>query len=80
MGETLVFVEVRTRTVREEMTALPELCVTEEEQELLARTAKMFLLEHRVRECPCRVDVLAIDDEVGRAPVVRLQEAFSQQM
>ena len=80
-GETLAFVEVRTRTVREEMTALPELSVTEEKQKLVARTAKMFLLEHRVKECPCRFDVLAIDNEIGRAPVVRLhKDAFSPQM
>ena len=80
-GETLAFVEVRTRTVREEMTALPELSVTEEKQKLVARTAKMFLLERRVKECPCRFDVLAIDNEIGRAPVVRLhKDAFSPQM
>jgi putative endonuclease len=80
-GRTLAFVEVRTRTVREEMTALPELSVTEEKQKLVARTAKMFLLERRVKECPCRFDVLAIDNEIGRAPVVRLhKDAFSPQM
>ena len=80
-GETLAFVEVRTRTVREEMTALPELSVTEEKQKLVARTAKMFLMERRMKECPCRFDVLAIDNEIGRAPVVRLhKDAFSPQM
>jgi putative endonuclease len=80
-GRTLAFVEVRTRTVREEMTALPELSVTEEKQKLVARTAKMFLLERRRKERPCRFDVLAIDNEIGRAPVVRLhKDAFSPQM
>jgi Holliday junction resolvase-like predicted endonuclease len=38
-GKTLAFVEVRTRTVREEMSALPELSVTPCKQHLLARTA-----------------------------------------
>ncbi len=80
-GRTLAFVEVRTRTVREEMTALPELSVPEEKQKLVARTAKMFLLERQGKECPCRFDVLAIDNEIGRAPVVRLhKDAFSPQM
>jgi putative endonuclease len=80
-GETLAFVEVRTRTVRAEMTALPELSVTAEKQELVARTAKMFLLERRVQECACRFDVVAIDNEIGMAPVVRLhKDAFSPQM
>lgn len=63
--------------MREELTALPELSVTEERQKLVARTAKMFLLKRRARECPCRFDVLAI----GRAPVVRLhKDAFSPPM
>jgi putative endonuclease len=42
-GKTLAFVEVRTRTVREEMSALPELSVTPGKQHLLARTAQHFL-------------------------------------
>src|SRR5712692_7911858 len=37
-GETLAFVEVRTRTVRDEYSALPELSVTTDKQRLLVRT------------------------------------------
>src|SRR5271167_898563 len=59
-GKTLAFVEVRTRTVREEMSALPELSVTPGKQHLLARTAQHFLAERRVPECPLRFDVVAI--------------------
>jgi putative endonuclease len=80
-GETLAFVEVRTRTVREEFTALPELSVTTGKQQVLARTARMFLAERRVKQCPCRFDVVAIDNELGQPPVVRLhKDAFSPQM
>src|SRR5215470_11412636 len=80
-GETLAFVEVRTRTIREELTALPELSVTEEKQKVLVRTAKRFLAERHVRECPMRFYVVAIDNEQGRPPVVRLhKDAFSPQM
>jgi putative endonuclease len=80
-GETLAFVEVRTRTVRKELTALPELSVTREKQEMLARTAKLFLMERRVARCPCRFDVVAIDNEIGESPTVRLhKDAFSPQM
>ena len=80
-GETLAFVEVRTRTVRDEMTALPELSVTPGKQHLVARTAQHFLAERRVRECPCRFDVVAIDNFPGKPPVVRLhKDAFSPQM
>ena len=80
-GATLAFVKVRTRTVREEMTALPELSVTEERHRLLARTARRFLAERHVRECPLRFDVVASDNEPGHPPVVRLhKDAFSPQM
>jgi putative endonuclease len=80
-GKTLAFVEVRTRTVRDEMSALPELSVTPGKQHLLARTARHFLAERRVRECPCRFDVVAIDNSPGKPPVVRLhKDAFSPQM
>ena len=80
-GKTLAFVEVRTRTVRDEMSALPELSVTPGKQHVLARTAQHFLAERRVPECPCRFDVVAIDNAPGKPPVVRLhKDAFSPQM
>lgn len=80
-GETLAFVEVRTRTVREKLSALPELSVTTEKQRLVVRTAQRFLAERRVRECPCRFDVVAIDNWPGQPPMVRLhKDAFSPRM
>jgi len=83
-GETLAFVEVRTRTVREGfgmLPALPELSVTTDKQRVVARTAMRFLRERHVKECPCRFDVLAIDNRVGMRPEVRLhKDAFSPQM
>jgi putative endonuclease len=81
-GPTLAFVEVRTRTLRDDaLTALPELSVTEGKQHVLVRTALHFLSERRVPECPLRFDVLAIDNAPGHPPVVRLhKDAFSPQM
>lgn len=80
-GPTLAFVEVRTRTVRDDLSALPELSVTPGKQHLLVRTAQRFLAERHVRECPCRFDVLAIDNSPGQPPVVRLhKDAFSPEM
>lgn len=80
-GETLAFVEVRTRTVREDLTALPELSVTTDKQRVLVRTAQRFLLERRARESPCRFDVVAIDSRPGQPPEVRLhKDAFSPQL
>ena len=80
-GKTLAFVEVRTRTVRDDSTALPELSVTREKRHVVVRTAQRFLSERRVGECPCRFDVVAIDNRPGQPPVVRLhKDAFSPQM
>src|SRR2546423_2016270 len=80
-GATLAFVEVRTRTVREELTALPELSVTTDKQRVLVRTAQRFLAERHVGNCPCRFDVLAIDNYPGESPQIRLhKDAFSPQL
>jgi putative endonuclease len=80
-GETLAFVEVRTRTLRDELTALPELSVTLGKQQMLVRTAKLFMHERRVKAGPVRFDVVAIDNEIGRAPEVRLhKDAFSPEV
>jgi putative endonuclease len=65
-GKTLAFVEVRTRTVRDALTALPELSVTTDKQRVVVRTARRFLGERHVGDCPCRFDVLAIDNRRGR--------------
>jgi putative endonuclease len=81
-GETLAFVEVRTRTVREgDLSGLPELSVTTDKQRVVVRTAMRFLSERHVGECPCRFDVVAIDNRVGMPPEVRLhKDAFSPQL
>jgi Holliday junction resolvase-like predicted endonuclease len=47
----------------------------------VVRTAQRFLAERHVVDCPCRFDVLAIDNRPGVAPEVRLhKDAFSPQM
>jgi Holliday junction resolvase-like predicted endonuclease len=80
-GEALAFVEVRTRTVREELSALPELSVTPDKQRMVIRTAKRFLAERHPQNDTCRFDVLAIDNHPGMPPVVRLhKDAFSPQL
>ena len=80
-GETLTFVEVRTRTAGAQLSALPELSVTAEKQHVVARTAQRFLAERHVKDIPLRFDVLAIDNIPGSPPEVRLhKDAFSPQM
>ena len=80
-GGTLAIVEVRTRTAREDQSALPELSVTLEKQQTVTRTARRFLSERHVKECPMRFDVVAIEEVPGESPVVRLHKAaFYPQM
>ena len=78
-GETLAFVEVSTRTVRgDALPALPELSVTTDKQRVVVRTAQRFLRERHVGECPCRFDVLAIDNRPGcrrRCDCIRMRSA-----
>jgi putative endonuclease len=80
-GETLAFVEVRTRMAREDQAALPELSVTAKKQHPVGRTARRFPMERHVKECPVRFDVVAIEEFPGQSPVVRLHKnAFNPRM
>ena len=73
-GETLAFVEVRTRAAAKGKIALPELSIGREKHEVLVRTAHAFLRERHVKKCPVRFDVVAIDNTPGKPPVVRLHK------
>jgi putative endonuclease len=78
-GEVLAFVEVKTRT-GERAYGLPEDAVTPEKRRILSRMAHRFLAERRIREAPCRFDVVAIESAPGRPPVVRLHKgAFADE-
>jgi putative endonuclease len=80
-GETIAFVEIRTRTVREDISGLPELSVGYAKQSMLVRTAQRFLADRHLRDRPTRFDVLAIDNIPGRLPQIRLhKDAFSPQL
>ena len=73
-GDTLVFVEVRTRGVAKGKLALPELSIGREKHQVLVRTAHAFLRERHVKKCPVRFDVVAVDNTPGQPPVVRLHK------
>jgi putative endonuclease len=78
-GETIAFVEIRTRTVREDISGLPKLSVGYAKQSMLVRTAQRFLEDRHLQDCPTRVDVLAIDNIPGRPPEIKLhKDAFRQ--
>jgi len=73
-GPVLAFVEVKTRSSESQEFGKPEDAVTPEKRRNLARMARHFLAERRVREAACRFDVLAIESRPGRRPVVRLHK------
>jgi putative endonuclease len=83
-GQTLAFVEVKTRTVIEPAPAsqssarpaplTPEEAVNWEKRRNLSRMARQFLRARHIETAPCRFDVLAIDTRPGQRPVVRLHK------
>jgi Holliday junction resolvase-like predicted endonuclease len=73
-GDTLAFIEVRTETAREDQRVPPEVSVTAEKQYLVGRTARRFLMERHVRQCPVPFDMVAIEEVPGQLPVVRLHK------
>lgn len=78
-GEVLAFVEVKTRRMQQPGDPLPEDNVTQGKQFALARMARQFLRDWRLRDVPWRFDLLAIEDRPGQPPLVRLhKDAFRQ--
>jgi putative endonuclease len=73
-GETLAFVEVKTRTAGSDEFGSPEDAVTLEKQRKLSRMARQFVREYRARNVPFRFDILAIETSPGCRPAVRLHK------
>jgi putative endonuclease len=69
-GDTLVFVEVKTRRGRRYGSGAE--AVTGWKQRRITRMTEDYLLRARVGDCPCRFDVVAVDLEAGeRVEVIR---------
>ena len=83
-GQTLAFVEVKTRTVVDPALPsqsparpaplTPEEAVNWEKRRNLSRMARQFLRARHIETAPCRFDVLAIETRSGKKPVVRLHK------
>lgn len=80
-GKVLSFIEVKTRTYDEDERAknaprkiLPEDAMDGAKRHSLARIARMFMTEWRIKDQNCRFDVLAIESQPGKTPVVRLHK------
>jgi len=79
-GETLVFIEVKTRTSGREEFGSAEDAVTPTKRRHLSHMARQFAREYRASGVPYRFDILAIEALSGRRPVVRLHKgAFAAQ-
>src|ERR1700752_3938445 len=73
-GETMVFVEVKTRVGR--MFGEAAEAVTPLKQLRMTRLAEEYLMRHRLGDCPCRFDVVAIECDVAGTRIYVFQNAF----
>ena len=75
--DTLVFVEVKTRS-SEEM-GLPAEGVTLRKRQQIIRCAKYYLKRYRLEDVPCRFDVVSVWMLEGREPVLEvIPDAFGE--
>ncbi|HYB41530.1 MAG TPA: YraN family protein [Candidatus Methylomirabilis sp.] len=77
-GKTLVFVEVKTRRELVEGDP-PQAAVHTRKQNRLAKLAHGYLKQKRIRQTPCRFDVVSviINDEGGVKAIRHIPNAFS---
>ena len=73
-GTTIVFVEVKARLTDDFGGAAA--AVTVWKQRRIAAMAVDYLARHRLHECPCRFDVVAIDYDPAGARVTVYPNAF----
>ncbi len=67
-GDTLVFVEVKTR--RSSETAFPEVNVHHQKQRKITQVAKYYLAAKNAQHYPCRFDVVSVVLGESGAPAV----------
>jgi putative endonuclease len=77
-GQTIVFVEVKTRASR--MFGEAAEAVTQLKQLRMTRLAEEYLVRHHLADCPCRFDVVSIhfdaDGRSGTPAIEVIQDAF----
>jgi len=72
--DTLVFIEVKTRTSMD--FGPPQLAVTEFKQRQLSKVALNFLKEKKIEDVKARFDVVAILLTPGREEIELIRDAF----
>ena len=73
-GQTIVFVEVKTRVGR--MFGEAAEAVTPRKQLRMTRLAEEYLMRHHLADCPCRFDVVSVHIGAGTQIVEVIQNAF----
>jgi putative endonuclease len=73
-GQTLVFVEVKTRAGHDFGAAAE--AVTAVKRQRMARLALEYMMRQRLAPCPCRFDVVSIHFDSGEPVVELFQGAF----
>ena len=73
-GDTLVFVEVKTR--RSRAAGAPEEAVDERKQTRMRRAAEVFAARYRADEIEMRFDIVAVDASGKRLEIELLRNAF----
>ena len=74
-GETLVFVEVKTR--KNLQFGMPEYAVTPTKQRQIKKIAEAYLYEKNITDTDCRMDVVAILLKKGEKPYINhIENAF----
>jgi putative endonuclease len=67
-GNTLVFVEVKTRNNLE--FGMPESAITKSKQKQVKRIAECYLFEKKIDDTECRIDVVAILLKKDNPPLI----------
>jgi len=70
-GESLVFVEVKTR--QDESFARAEDAINYRKRKKLTATARHFIQSNELHQCPCRFDTIAVIIGDNAKPVIRHQ-------
>ena len=73
-GDTVVFVEVKTRSTAER--GGPEGALTQAKQRSLSRAAQAWLAAHEAWDAPCRFDVVALVARDGTFSAEHYRHAF----
>ena len=73
-GETIVFVEVKTREGRAFGGGGD--AITGHKRRRIVRLGLDYLMRHHLTECPCRFDVVLIEFDTGEPVITIISHAF----